>query len=91
VSILAVERLDLLAAIRKIKTSVGQYTVDVEYDCPDVPGFFQYMLHVITAVYPNSLAFEASRYEKIRPISLKLSYFSNWASCFGNCPLRQVR
>jgi hypothetical protein len=54
-AILAIERLDLLSAIRKIKTSVGQDTVDIEYDRPDIPGFFQYMLHAITAVAHESV------------------------------------
>jgi hypothetical protein len=74
VAILAVECLDLLAAIRKIKTSIGQYAVHIEYDCADVPGFFQYMLHVITAVVSaNSPAFEVNRYEK-NPVHLAQAF-----------------
>src|SRR5687768_17157367 len=55
-TILAIERFDLLATIRKIKAPVGQDAVDIEYDCPDIPGFFQYMLHVSTCDYAQEFA-----------------------------------
>jgi hypothetical protein len=64
-AILAIERLDLLSAVGKIKTSVRQNAVDIKYDCPDIPGFFQYMLHVITTVVPiDSAGRETNRRKK---------------------------
>lgn len=50
VAIMAIKCLDLLATIGKIKASVGENAVDIKYDCPDIPGFFQYMVHAVTAV-----------------------------------------
>jgi hypothetical protein len=69
-SIMAIERLDLLSAIRKIEASVCKHPVHIEDYYTNLPGLFQYVLHRYYA------ARDLKCFTEIRAASIRLIAFN---------------